>query len=125
MLERMGGADTVAPAARPGVGTSAKPSTPSTAGLSAAQLSSVVARGRPNLQRCYETALRGSGAEQAVRTDISIAVSPAGKVTRVTTSGANLPGMEACIARTVGQWQFPRASEATETKFPIVFQPGS
>lgn len=124
MLQRMGAGEKITPAPGSKAGEPAKSPKP-TPGLSAAQLSSVVSRGRPNLQRCYETALRGSGSEMAVRVDISITVSAAGNVTRVSTSGASLPGMEACITRSVKQWHFPSASEPTETKFPIVFQPGS
>ena len=33
--------------------------------------------------------------------------------------------MAQCIERTVKMWRFPSSSDATQTKFPLVFQPGS
>jgi hypothetical protein len=93
--------------------------------LTAEQLSSVVLKGRKNLQRCYETALRGSNSSDTVRLDVEIEVSPNGNVTVVKTNGKALPGMEECITRTVRMWRFPTSGEATQTRFPVVFQPGA
>lgn len=93
-------------------------------GLTAAQLSQVVLRGRKNLQRCYETALRGAGSTETIRLDVSVTVSPSGNVTAAKAAGQGLPGMSECIERTVRMWRFPNAGESTQTKFPVVFQPG-
>jgi hypothetical protein len=93
-------------------------------GLTAAQLSQVVLRGRKNLQRCYETALRGAGSTETIRLDVSVTVSPSGNVTTAKAAGQGLPGMSECIERTVRMWRFPDAGESTQTKFPVVFQPG-
>jgi hypothetical protein len=93
--------------------------------LTAEQLSAVVLKGRKNLQRCYETALRGSQSADTVRLDVEIEVSPAGNVTGVKANGKGLPGMDECITRTVKMWRFPMSSEVTQTRFPVVFQPGA
>jgi hypothetical protein len=93
--------------------------------LTAEQLSGVVLNGRKNLQRCYETALRGANSTDTVRLDVDIQVSPAGNVTSVHTSGKGLPGMDDCIVRTVRMWRFPMSADVTQTRFPVVFQPGA
>lgn len=93
--------------------------------LTAQQLSSVVLKGRKNLQRCYETALRGSNSSDTVRLDVEIEVSPSGNVMVVKANGKALPGMDECITRSVKMWRFPISGEATQTRFPVVFQPGA
>jgi len=93
--------------------------------LTAQQLTTVVNRGRKNLQRCYETALRGSGSTDTVRLDVEIEVSPSGNVMVVRANGKGLPGMDDCITRTVKMWHFPSSGEVTQTRFPVVFQPGA
>jgi hypothetical protein len=40
-------------------------------------------------------------------------------------AGKNLPGMEECITRTVKMWRFPMSADSTQTRFPLVFQPGA
>ncbi len=125
MLERMGGDTSAAPNLRAPSSSSSGSSAHGSGGLTAQQLSKVVLKGRENLQRCYETALRGSGSDETVRMDVNISVSAAGNVTSVKTSGQGLPGMAQCIERTVRMWRFPNAGDATSTKFPVVFQPGS
>ena len=125
MLERMGGDTSAAPNLRAPSSSSSGSSAHGSGGLTAQQLSKVVLKGRENLQRCYETALRGSGSDETVRMDVNLSVSAAGNVTSVKTSGQGLPGMSQCIERTVRMWRFPNAGESTDTKFPVVFQPGS
>jgi hypothetical protein len=125
MLERMGGSLDQGPSLRaPSEGTKA-----STGGgqgqLTAEQLSAVVLNGRKNLQRCYETALRGASSQDTVRLDVEIQVSPNGNVTSVHANGKGLPGMDDCITRTVKMWRFPKSGDVTETRFPVVFQPGT
>jgi hypothetical protein len=126
MLARMGGAEgSAVPNLRQQGTTAAAPAQHGSGGLTAAQLSQVVLRGREQLQRCYETALRGSGSTETVRMDVEVTVSAAGNVTSVKAGGQGLPGMSQCIEHTVHMWRFPTAGEATPTKFPVVFQPGS
>ncbi len=94
-------------------------------GLKAEQLSRVVSRGKKQLQRCYESALRTNPSDQTIRLDIEITVGLSGAVTNVKTKGKPLGDMSRCIARTIRMWTFPQASEPTRTSFPVVFQPGA
>ncbi len=93
--------------------------------LTAEQLGGVVLRGKKNLQRCYETALRGANSDETVRLDVDLEVSPSGNVTSVHTTGKGLPGMDECITRTVRMWRFPSSGDGAQTRFPVVFQPGA
>lgn len=93
--------------------------------LSAEQLRGVVQRGQKNLQRCYESAMRGAGADSTIRLDVNITISPNGNVTSTHVKGQGLPGMSECISRTVKMWRFPNASEPSELNFPLLFQPGA
>lgn len=126
MLERMGGnLNQGGPSNLRAPTESSHPPPGATGQLTAEQLSAVVLNGRKNLQRCYETALRGANSNDTVRLDVDIQVSPAGNVTSVHTSGKGLPGMDDCITRTVKMWRFPMSGDATQTRFPVVFQPGA
>jgi hypothetical protein len=126
MLARMGGnLNQGGPSNLRAPSESSHPAPGATGQLTAEQLSAVVLNGRKNLQRCYETALRGANSNDTVRLDVDIQVSPSGNVTSVHTSGKGLPGMDDCITRTVKMWRFPMSGEATQTRFPVVFQPGA
>jgi hypothetical protein len=125
MLARMGGGLNQGPSNIHAPSDSGHNSAQGAGALTAAQLSNVVNGGRKNLQRCYETALRGSNSTDTVRLDVDIQVSPSGNVTNVKAAGKGLPGMEECITRTVRMWRFPMSGETTQTRFPVVFQPGA
>jgi outer membrane biosynthesis protein TonB len=60
-----------------------------------------------------------------VRLDVEISVAPSGNVASVNVSGKGLPGMDTCIQRIVKGWRFPESGDTTQTKFPVVFQPGA
>lgn len=126
MLERMGGSNFGDPGALARPSSTAPQASGNTGqSLTAAQLASVVNKGKRSLQRCYETALRGSGSTDTVRLDVEITVSPNGNVTSVKTKGQSLPGMDKCISSTARTWRFPKAGASTTTQFPILFQPGA
>jgi hypothetical protein len=124
MLARMGG-DTGTDLSGLKTDTGAAPTRKVAGSLTSEDVSKVVLRGRKNLQRCYETAVRGSGSDETVRMDIELTVAASGNVANVTTSGGNLPGMAQCIQRTVKMWRFPQSAEASPVKFPLLFQPGA
>jgi rRNA maturation protein Nop10 len=126
LLERMGGGLNQGPSNLRAPTETAHASNVQGGGqLTSEQLSAVVLGGRKNLQRCYETALRGTNSNDTVRLDVDIEVSPSGNVTSVHTTGKGLTGMDECIVRTVRMWRFPLSGEATKTHFPVVFQPGT
>jgi hypothetical protein len=125
MLARMGG-NTGSDLGSLSTSSSSGPSPGRLAGsLPAAEVSKVVMRGRKNLQRCYETAVRASPSEETIRMDVEFTVSAAGNVTNIRTTGGNLPGMAQCIERTVKMWRFPQSDENSPVKFPLLFQPGA
>ncbi|MDH5675298.1 MAG: zinc-ribbon domain-containing protein [Myxococcales bacterium] len=92
--------------------------------LTAAQISKVVLRGKRNLQRCYETAVRSSGSDDTIRLDVVLTVAESGNVKSVKVKGQGLPGMSRCIERTVRGWRFPASGSESQPQFPLVFQPG-
>src|SRR5690606_25324048 len=94
-------------------------------GLNAQQLSSVVQRNRPALQRCYENAIRGSNNAPSLRLDVRITVGTTGRVTSVNVGGQGVGNLNACIESTVRRWVFPQSGRATSTSFPLVLTPGS
>jgi len=125
MLARMGGSFDSTATLKTESGSGARGGKASGEGLTAQELSGVVLQGRKNLQRCYETALRGSQSDETVRLDVEITVAASGNVSAVNVSGKGLPGMDVCIQRIVKGWRFPQAGDVTQTKFPVVFQPGA
>jgi serine/threonine-protein kinase len=92
--------------------------------LSADELSKVVMTKRLDLQRCYSTALRVAYGAPSVALDLEIQIAPSGIVTNVSMT-EGLPGMKECIVQAVNSWRFPRAREATVTRFPVKFVPGT
>lgn len=93
-------------------------------GLNAQQLTSVVGKNRPQLQRCYESAIRGMVAAPAVRMDVDLSVGSSGAVSTVSVRGPNVGTLSSCIEQTVRKWRFPTSGASTQTSFPVVFQPG-
>jgi hypothetical protein len=91
--------------------------------LSADELSKVIMTKRLDLQRCYSTALRVAYGAPSVALDLEIQIGPSGTVTNVSATDG-LPGMKECIVQAVNSWRFPRAREATATRFPVKFAPG-
>jgi hypothetical protein len=126
MLARMGG-DTAGDLGSLSTSSSSGAASPGrlAGSLPAAEVSKVVMRGRKNLQRCYETAVRAAPTDETIRMDVEFTVSAAGNVTNIRTSGGNLPGMAQCIERTVKMWRFPQTDESSPVKFPLLFQPGA
>lgn len=126
LLARMGGGLDRGPSELRTTSTStASTGSAASGGLKAAQLAAVVSRGKMELQRCYEAALRLSPSDQTIRLDVDITIGLSGTVTSVKTRGRALGEMDTCIARTVRAWRFPNAGEETRTTFPVVFQPGA
>jgi hypothetical protein len=126
MLARMGGGDSSSVAnLRPVGGNGPSGASHGTGELTADQLRKVFAQGRASLQRCYETAVRGSGSTDTVRVDLEVTISPSGNVTSAKAGGQGLPGMGQCMERTVRMWRFPSSGDTTTTKVPFLFQPGS
>jgi hypothetical protein len=92
--------------------------------LSEAQLSAVVARERPGLERCYRGALESHPYEHDINMEAVITIAPAGDVESVALKGGGgLPGMSPCLLATLRSWRFPVAKDTSVTSLPIIFRP--
>jgi len=107
------------------------PAPPPAHGLSSEALASVLSTAQGDLQRCYEQAMvaaltAGQPPLPAVAYDVSLRVSPAGRVERAqvtTTSTSAPPAVRACLQAVIDGLSFPTAGAASEARFPVVFQP--
>jgi serine/threonine-protein kinase len=107
------------------------PAPPPAHGLSSEALASVLSSAQGELQRCYEQAMvaaltAGQPPLPAVAYDVSLRVSPAGRVERAqvtTTSTSAPPSVRACLQGVIDGLHFPTAGAASEARFPVVFQP--
>ncbi|MBX3269837.1 MAG: AgmX/PglI C-terminal domain-containing protein, partial [Sandaracinaceae bacterium] len=90
----------------------------------ATTVTQVIARGRPHLRQCYETATRRVGAPTAQRVRMRVHIAPAGRVSDVEIEGAQLPGMAECLERTASRWSFPASRRGAEAPLSLVFVPG-
>jgi predicted Zn finger-like uncharacterized protein len=124
MLERFAGESGAAPGNIRGSGGSGGGGSAGGKGLDARQLTTVVSKNRPELQRCYETAVRGMGDPPTVRMDVDVTVGMSGTVTRVRARGSGVGNLKDCIERSVRRWRFPASGNETQTSFPVVFSGG-
>ena len=124
LLARMGGAGGMSKRVRKPAGKARGGGGGSGTGLNAKQLTRVVRREQPILQRCYEKEARRMGSDDTVKIEITITVGISGGVTQVRTKGDGLGQLNSCIKRSVRRWRFPSASDTTDFKFPVLFQPG-
>ncbi|MDH5670712.1 MAG: AgmX/PglI C-terminal domain-containing protein [Myxococcales bacterium] len=94
------------------------------ADLSTEQLSAVVEAQQPGLQRCYQDALDDHPLKEVVEMSALIRIAPNGAVESVSLDGKGLlPGLEACVEKTITGWKFPTAGRPTDTSLPLVFRP--
>jgi hypothetical protein len=98
---------------------------PRRAALDENAIRTVVTRNRRQLQSCYEIAIRGRSDPPTVRINVTVAIGSSGTVTRASAAGNDFGGLVSCLERSVRRWRFPASNEATETTFPVVFQPGA
>lgn len=81
----------------------------------------VVARGLPELRRCYQRALRQDPGLSTGRLTLSIAVDASGRVTSVNVAPAlRSEALDQCLKTAVGRWGFPAAPADYETQVPLV-----
>jgi serine/threonine-protein kinase len=109
----------------------APPPAPEAHGLSSEALSAVLSAAQAELQRCYERAMvaaltAGKPPLPALAFDVSLRVSPAGRVERAqvaATEDNEPPALRACLQAAIDGLRFPTAGAASEARFPVVFQP--
>jgi hypothetical protein len=88
---------------------------------SAKSFGPLIARGLPDLRRCYQRALRQDPSLAAARLTLSIAVGSSGRVTAVTVDPPTATeALGSCLKAAVVRWAFPASSTAYETQVPLV-----
>jgi len=88
---------------------------------SPAAFSPLIKRGLPDLQRCYQRALRQDPSLAAAKVTLSIAVGVSGRVTNVSLDPPlTARTLEACVKDAVGRWLFPSSPVDYETQVPLV-----
>ena len=85
-----------------------------------AAFSSVIKHGRPDLQRCYQRALRQDPNLGTAKVTVSINVGTTGKVTNVSVAPPLPTGaLESCLKSAVSRWEFPPSPVDYETQVPL------
>ena len=85
-----------------------------------AAFSRVIKHGRPDLQRCYQRALRQDPNLGTARVTVSINVGTSGKVTNVSLAPPLPTGaLESCLKSAVSRWEFPPSPTDYETQVPL------
>jgi hypothetical protein len=87
---------------------------------SAAEIGSVVKKGRPEIEACYQRALRRDPSLTRARLTISITVASGGRVERVGFDPPDHGGaLESCVRGAVAHWVFPTSPSEYGTEFPV------
>ena len=85
-----------------------------------AAFSRVIKHGRPDLQRCYQRALRQDPTLGTAKVTVSIDVGTTGRVTNVSVAPPLPTGaLESCLKDTVSRWAFPPSPVEYETQVPL------
>lgn len=89
----------------------------------ATEIGPVIKKGRPEMQACYQRALRQDPSLTRARVTVSISVGVAGTVKTVAFDPPGVPGpLTACIKSAISRWTFPPAPVEYGTEFPVVLR---
>ena len=87
---------------------------------SAADVATVIKRGRADLQNCYQRALRQDPSLTRASVKIMITVGTSGMVKRISTDPSRPPAaLDACIRNSVGRWLFPLSNVEYQAELPL------
>jgi hypothetical protein len=87
---------------------------------SKAAFAPLIKRGRPDLERCYQRALREDPTLTTARVTVSITVGASGRVARVGVEPPLASGtLEGCLKEVVARWPFPAAPLEYEAQVPL------
>jgi hypothetical protein len=87
---------------------------------SKAAFAPIIKRGRPDLERCYQRALREDPALTTARVTVSITVGASGRVAKVAVEPTLASGtLESCLKEVVARWPFPAAPLEYEAQVPL------
>jgi Protein of unknown function (DUF2911) len=82
--------------------------------------SRVIKQGRPDLQRCYQRALRQDPTLSTAKVTVSINVGTSGRVMNVSVAPPLPTGaLESCLKDAVSRWAFPPSPVEYETQVPL------
>ncbi len=90
--------------------------------LDADDVFDVLNANRIGVQMCYNSALKRDPLLKVRRADVAIRVGPSGQVSSVSIPSLNGTQLGLCLEKRIRAWKFPRATEAFNSRFPIVFQ---
>jgi TonB family protein len=80
----------------------------------------VIKHGRPDLQRCYQRALRQDPTLGTAKVTVSIDVGTTGRVNNVSVAPPLPTGaLESCLESAVSRWAFPPSPVDYETQVPL------
>ena len=86
-----------------------------------AAFSALIKRGSPDLQRCYQRALREDPSLASAKVTLSISVGVSGRVTNVALDPPlTARTLQACVRDAVARWVFPSSPVDYETQVPLV-----
>jgi predicted Zn finger-like uncharacterized protein len=95
--------------------------------LTEQQIRSTVNKNKGSLQLCYERSLKQGEAPEdhdvKIKTRFTVGASGMVKSVSIGGSGAKLPGLKACIQRSVKKWVFPSSTGSSPVEFPTLFTP--
>jgi hypothetical protein len=87
---------------------------------SSAAFAPIIRKGRPDLEHCYQRALREDPSLTTARVTVSITVGASGRVGKVAVEPPLPSGtLEACLKDVVSRWPFPAAPLEYEAQVPL------
>ncbi|HLK90103.1 MAG TPA: DUF2911 domain-containing protein [Polyangia bacterium] len=86
----------------------------------ASEFAPIIKKGRPDLERCYQRALREDPGLGAAHVTVSISIGASGRVTKVALDPPPASKtLEGCLREVVARWPFPASTGDYETQVPL------
>jgi hypothetical protein len=90
--------------------------------LSSAQIRQVMSQHAPEVRECYvQHVMEQQGPMGSVTLELLVRAGGQVAAVEVEAPGTDDKKMEQCVARLAKKWQFPRSSEQTLVKYPMMF----
>lgn len=91
--------------------------------LSNEQMSSVVAREQPALEKCYQAGLDQTPYDHEFQIEAQLRIAPDGRVTEVELDQSGIASLGSCVKKAIRGWRFPQAEVETRAQLPLIFHP--
>jgi hypothetical protein len=86
----------------------------------AGEFAPIIKKGRPDLERCYQRALREDPGLSTARVTVTISIGASGRVTKVALDPPPASKtLESCLREAVARWPFPASTSDYETQVPL------